>query len=372
MPPIRYHDGAFPPVILDWPRLVPLLGPASAALARYDGVLGAVPNPQVLLSPLTTQEAVLSSRIEGTQTSVTEVLEFEAQGDSETKSTEKKADITEVLNYRQALRHATEILGQLPISGRIIRGAHAILLEGARGQNRSPGEYRRIQNWIGPPGCTEEEAKFVPISAGKLDDGMSLWERYLHSEEPDVLVQLAVLHAEFEALHPFLDGNGRLGRMLIPLFLFARKFLTQPTFYLSAYLEARRDEYYERLLAVSLADDWTGWCEFFLRALVTQADSNTRKAKQILELYGTKKEWVVDRTHSQHAVRALDFIFNRPIFRSSDFVGHAGIPDPTAKRILRVLRDEGLLRVIREGSGRRSAILAFPELLNVAEGRDVF
>lgn len=372
MPPVRYHDGAFPPGDLDWARLVPLLGPASAALARYDGVLGAIPDPQVLLSPLTTQEAVLSSRIEGTQTSITEVLEFEAEGDSETRSGEKKADITEVLNYRRALRHATEMLAEVPISGRIVRAAHAILLEGARGQNRSPGEYRRVQNWIGPPGCTEDEAKYVPIGASKLDDGVSSWERYLHSEQPDVLVQLAVLHAEFEALHPFLDGNGRLGRMLIPLFLFACKFLTQPTFYLSAYLEARRDEYYERLLAVSRDGDWTGWCEFFLRALVAQADSNTRKARQILELYGSKKEWVVDQTRSQHAVRALDFIFSRPIFRSSDFVGHAGIPRPTAKRILGVLRDEGLLRVVREGSGRRSAILAFSELLNVAEGRDVF
>jgi len=372
MTPVRYHDGAFPPANLDWQRLVPLLGPASAALARYDGVLGAIPNPQVLLSPLTTQEAVLSSRIEGTQTSVTEVLEFEAEGDSGTRSSEKKADITEVLNYRRAIRQATDMLKEVPVSSRIIRAAHAILLEGTRGQSRSPGEYRRIQNWIGPEGCTENQAKFVPIAANKLNDGVSSWERYLHSEQPDMLVQLAVLHAEFEALHPFLDGNGRLGRMLIPLFLFARKFLTQPTFYLSAYLEARRDEYYERLLAVSRDGAWTGWCEFFLRALVAQADSNTRKAREMLELYGSKKEWVVDRTHSQHAVRALDFIFSCPVFRSSDFVGHAGIPDPTAKRILRVLRDEGLLRVMREGSGRRSAILAFPELLNVAEGRGVF
>ena len=202
--------------------------------------------------------------------------------------------------------------------------------------------------------------------------GMSAWEKYLNVKEPDALVQLAIVHAEFEALHPFMDGNGRLGRMLIPLFLFERKLLAAPTFYLSAYLEARREEYYDRLLAVSRDGDWTGWCVFFLGALTAQAESNARKAKEILDLYETKKNWIADQTHSQHAIRALDFLFDRPIFRSADFVAHSGIPQPSAKRILKVLRDEGLLRVVREASGRRSAILVFPELLNIAEGQEAF
>jgi Fic family protein len=201
---------------------------------------------------------------------------------------------------------------------------------------------------------------------------MSAWEKYLHSQQPDALVQLAILHAEFEALHPFLDGNGRLGRMLIPLFLHDRKLLSGPTFYVSAYLEARRDEYYDRLLAVSRDGDWTGWCEFFLQALLSQGIANTEKAQAILSLYKDKKNWVVDQTHSQYAIRALDFIFNRPIFSASEFVAHSGMPQPTANRIINVLRDKGLLSVLREASGRRSSVLAFKELINLTEGRQVF
>ncbi len=372
MPSVRYHRGAFPPSNMDWEKLIPFLGPASAALARYDGVLSAISNPEVLLSPLTTQEAVLSSRIEGTVATMTEVLEFEAKDEPDDTDERKAADIYEVLNYRQAIRQAKDLLADLPLSGRLIRAAHETLLQGVRGRNKAPGEYRKIQNLIGLPGCTEDNARFVPIGAGDLPDGMSAWEKYLNSKEPDALVQLAIVHAEFEALHPFLDGNGRLGRMLIPLFLFERKLLAAPTFYLSAYLEARREEYYDRLLAVSRDGDWTGWCVFFLGALTTQAESNTRKAKQILHLYETKKSWIVDQTHSQHAMRALDFMFDRPIFRSSDFVAHGGIPKDTAWRILRVLRDEGLLRVVREAVGQTTAVLVFPELLNIAEGLEAF
>lgn len=372
MPPVYYHQGVFPPTDIDWPRLVPLLGPANAALARYDGVLGTIPNSQILLSPLTTQEAVLSSRIEGTQATMAEVLEYEADARPEAADPEKAADIQEVLNYRLAIQQAKDLLAKLPLSGRVMRNAHATLLQGVRGQNRAPGEYRKIQNWIGPPGCMEDEARFVPISPESLPNGMSAWEKYMHEEQPDALVQLAIVHAEFEALHPFLDGNGRLGRMLVPLFLYDVKMLAAPTFYLSAYLEARREEYYERLLAVSRDGDWTGWCAFFLNALVAQAESNTRRAKEILQLYNNKKDWIVDRTHSQYAIRALDFLFDRPIFRSSDFKSLSGMPQTTATRILQVLRDESLLRVVRQGAGRRSAILVFPELLNIAEGRDVF
>ncbi len=301
-----------------------------------------------------------------------EVLEYEAGVGPDESQTEKAADIQEVLNYRRAIWLAKDSLEKLPLASRLIKTTHATLMEGVRGQDRAPGEYRKTQNWIGPKGCPESESQFVPISAADLADGISTWEKYLHSKQPDALVQLAIVHAEFEALHPFLDGNGRLGRMLIPLFLFDRKILGTPTFYLSAYLEAKREEYCERLLVISRDGDWTGWCEFFLRALIAQADSNIRKARDILHLYEAKKRWVVEQTHSQYAIRVLDFIFDRPIFRSSDFVSRSRIPQGAAKRILRVLRDNGLLRVFREASGRRPAILAFPEILNIAEGEEVF
>ncbi|MBE7560051.1 Fic family protein [bacterium] len=370
--PVLYHLGSFPPSNLDWSRLIPLIGPAAAAIARYDGALSAVPNARVLLSPLTTQEAVLSSRIEGTQATMGEVLEFEAgAGPAERGDDTKTAEIHEIINYRKAIAGAAEQLAEVPLSQRLIRNAHRTLMSGVRGQNRDPGEYRRVPNWIGPLNCSLEGARFVPIPVQHVNEGMSAWEKYLHSEQPDHLVQLAICHAEFEALHPFLDGNGRLGRMLIPLYLYERKLLASPNFYISEYLEARRDEYYERLLAVSRDGDWTGWCEFFLSALQVQGVANTNKAQAILNLYRDKKAWITENIRSQYAIRALDFIFDRPVFRSSDFVTHAGIPEPTAKRLLRLMQTSGLLTVLREGAGRRPASLAFRELINLTEGRPV-
>lgn len=372
MAPVLYHQDRFPPVELDWPRLLPLIGPANAAVARYEGVLHGVPNPDVLLSPLTAQEAVLSSRIEGTQATLGEVLEFEAQGELFDESTPKKADIREVLNYRAALREATRLLDDLPLSQRLIRRVHEVLMDGVRGRSKSPGEYRRVPNWIGPEGCTIEQARFVPCAADRLPQAMDAWERYLHDDAPDLLIQLAIAHAEFEAIHPFLDGNGRLGRLLVPLFLRSKGLLSSPNFYLSDYLESHREEYYAGLLAVSRDGDWTGWCAFFLTAVIAQAETNQRKAQEIIALYRHRQNWIVEVTHSQYGVRALDWMFSRPIFRTSDFIATAEIPAPTAKRILRLVRDEGLLREIHPASGRRAAVVAFTDLLNIAEGRPVF
>ncbi|MDM8517121.1 Fic/DOC family N-terminal domain-containing protein [Desulfobacterales bacterium HSG16] len=369
---IRYHEGKFPPHELDWVQLVPLIGPVNAAVARYDGMLSAIPNAHVLLSPLFTQEAVLSSRIEGTQATMGEVLEYEAKGSVEEPSSPKEADIWEVLNYRKAMHHATKQLKQLPLCQRIIFECHKILLSSVRGSGKSPGQYRKIPNWIGPKGCSIEDARFVPISAEKLPEAMSNWEKYMHSSSPDRLVQLAIIHAEFEALHPFLDGNGRLGRMLIPLYLHQVGLIAQPMFYISAYLESHRDEYYDRLLTVSRDNDWSGWCVFFLNVIRIQAEENLGKTQAILDLYNRMKPGFAELTHSQYAIHALDWIFEQPIFKSSDFVRSASIPKPTAKRILNLLKTEGILREIQPGSGRQAAIIAYPELLNIAEGYDAF
>ena len=201
---------------------------------------------------------------------------------------------------------------------------------------------------------------------------MSVWERYIHGDAQDRLVQLAIVHAEFEAIHPFLDGNGRLGRLIVPLFLFAHNILSQPNFYLSEYLEANRDEYYERLLRVSSDDDWTGWVAFFLNGIIAQADVNTNKARAILALHQEKRVWVAEVTRSQYAVRALDWIFQRPIFRTPDFVKSSEIPAPTARTIIRALRDHGMLDEMIPAAGRSPAIFSFSELLNIAEGRTIF
>jgi len=326
----------------------------------------------VLLSPLTTQEAVLSSRIEGTQATMGEVLEYEASGEGVEPTTPKEADIWEILNYRKAMRKATEMLKDLPLCQRIMLECHRILLDSVRGHGKSPGQYRKIPNWIGPKGCSIEEAKFVPIVASKLPEAMSRWEKYIHEDAADRLIQLALLHAEFEALHPFLDGNGRLGRMLIPLFLYQANIIQQPMFYISAYLETHRDEYYERLLAISRDNDWTAWCVFFLKVVRIQAEDNLSKARAILDLYNRMKIRFAELTHSQYAIHTLDWVFERPIFKSSDFVRGANIPKPTAFKIIGILKENNVLKILREGSGRRPAVLAYPELLNITEGYKAF
>ncbi len=180
---------------------------------------------------------------------------------------------------------------------------------------------------------------------------MSHWEKFLHAPMPDVLVQLAIVHAEFESLHPFLDGNGRIGRIVIPLFLYARNQLHAPMFYPSEHLEANRQEYCDRLLAVSRDDDWTGWCCFFLDALIQQARQNANKTRKILDLYESRKDQIPSVTRSPHAIKALDFIFKTPVFNAKTFVNESRIPAPTARRILNVLADRKLLRTIRQASG---------------------
>ncbi|WP_244963513.1 Fic family protein [Oceanidesulfovibrio marinus] len=373
MPPVYYHLGEFPPKEIDWRRLTPLIGPANASLARYDGLLSAIPNAHILLSPLTTQEAVLSSKIEGTHVTIGEVLEIEAGRQSESITQPRRDDAEEVLNYRKAMMACTHELRERPLSQQILRAAHHILMQGVRGRDKSPGNYRTDQNWIGPKGCSIEEASFIPVAPEHLQSSMDEWERYLSStDELDILVQLAILHVEFEAIHPFKDGNGRLGRMLIPLFLYQRKLLASPDFYMSAYLEANREDYQEKLRAVSRENDWTEWCIFFLRGIREQAGENERKAREVLALYERVKHQVVDLTHSQHSIRAVDFIFDSPIFSTTSFIQSSGIPKPTANRILTLLRGENILLQIQAGSGRRPAIYAFRDLLNVAEGHNVF
>ncbi len=374
MRPVRYHSGQYPPQDLDLQRLLPLIGPAHAEVARYEGMLKGLPNANVLLSPLASQEAVLSSRIEGTQTTLTELLTFEAEGNLSDESTPTKADIHEVLNYRLALYAAIDMLKKVPLSQRLVRDAHEVLMQGVRGYNKAPGKYRRLPDscWIGPPGSTIETARYVPCRVEELNSAMDAMESYMHAGAPDTLVQLAIVHAEFEAIHPFLDCNGRMGRLIVPLFMFTKELLSTPSFYISEYLESHRDEYYDRLLAVSRDNDWTGWCAFFLTAVTEQARSYQQKIHDLLALYDERKEQIVEETHSQYSGRTLDYIFKRPIFQTTDFVENSEIPEPTARRILRVLRGCGLLKEFRKAKGRRPATLAFAGLLNIVEGRNLF
>lgn len=247
-------------------------------------------------------------------------------------------------------------------------------MQGVRGYNKAPGNYRRLPDtcWIGPPGSTIETARYIPCPVEELRSAMDMLESYLHEEPPDSLVQLAIVHAEFEAIHPFLDGNGRMGRLIVPLFMFTKQLLSSPSLYISEYLESHREEYYDGLLAVSRDGDWTGWCVFFLTAVTEQARTYQEKVHELLALYDDRKEQIVEATRSQYSGKILDWIFARPIFQTTDFVKNSDIPEPSARHILRVLKDQGLLKEIVKSRGRQPATIAFVDLLNIVEGRRLF
>ena len=363
-----YVPNALPISDLDLRRLLPLVGRANAALARYDGLLQSIPDPDVMLSPLTTREAVLSSKIEGTQATLDQVLEQEA-GIKHTGELDK--DIIEISNYRTALVLAADDVRDSPIRLHHIRQMHSILMDGVRGRLKSPGEFRKEQNWIGRPGTKIEQATFIPPSPLQLRDHLEAWERYVEEDDLDVLIQCGVMHAQFELLHPFKDGNGRIGRLLIPLFLFQKRALTRPMFYLSEYLEAHRADYYQRLQAISAEGDWDSWIAFFLTAIATQAESNGRRALAIRTLYDTMKQRIQEITRSQYAIYVLDALFAKPIFSASELAKRIGdqydVNDKTIATMIRQLRDDGILTEIRPAAGRRPAVLMFTELLATAE-----
>ena len=367
-----YTPDTLPVQNLDFQRLLPLVGKANAALARYDGLLQGIPNPAVMLSPLTTQEAVLSSKIEGTQATVDEVLEQEA---GLIKEGEKYKDIQEISNYRTALFRAREHLTNYPLRLSFVREIHRILMDSVRGQDKTPGEFRTDQNWIGSFGCKIEQATFVPPNPLQLHGYLQAWERYIDSDDADFLLQTAVVHAQFELLHPFKDGNGRIGRILIPLFLHQKKALSQPMFYLSEYLEKHREEYYARLKAISADQDWNGWIAFFLQAIISQAAQNSTRVAKIQALYEEMKREIHQATHSQYTVHVLDAIFSKPIFRSSDLAQQLkrdfSIHEKTTPGLLRQLKKKGILQEIQPRSGSRPATLCFPRLINLAEGHPV-
>ena len=357
-----YVPESLPLNSLDWVRFVTLIGQANAEIARYDGILQGIINPGVLLSPLTTKEAVISSKIEGTQASLEEVLQYEASPDIKT---EKYDDIREIINYREAMRFAVGWLKEKPITLNLIKQMHGILLDSVRGKNMGRGNFRTGQNYIGKPGATIDQASYVPPEPLSLMSHLSNFEKYVHFDEKDRLVQLAIVHAQFEIIHPFLDGNGRLGRILMPLFLYEKKVLHSPMFYISEYLEANRDEYYARLRAISEEKKWNDWIEFFLKAIVEQAKANSAKAKLILALYEKKKTRIADVTHSQYAIKILDTIFAHPIFNTTDFIRHSRIPKPSAMRLLKLLRNGGILSTLKKPSGRRAEVLMFNKLIDI-------
>lgn len=360
---VHYHDEGFPPPALDYGVLVPALLDATDALARFDQMLIGMHNNEVFLAPLRSQEAVISSRMEGTISTLDEILQLEAElGATDEAAPEYRSEAIETLLYQRALRTAQRQMADgYPLTPALLRSIHQQLLSVGRGANKSPGQFKTEQNYVGDRGS--RRVRFVPIAPERLESGMEALFRVIGDPSVPALMRAALAHAEFEALHPFKDGNGRVGRMLITLMLWSEGAIGAPHFYVSRYFEDHKDEYIDRLRAVSADDDWTGWCAFFLGAVAEQARHNLKVAESIRGLYEDMKQRFAEVLSSKWSVSALDYIFAAPVFRNSSFTSRAGIPMQTAARFSRLLLDAGLLEVVREPAGRRSAIYRFEPLL---------
>ncbi|MDR1361314.1 MAG: Fic family protein [Rickettsiales bacterium] len=350
---------------LDWEKLSLPIGRANANLSLYNGMLEAIPNPHILLSPMTTKEAVLSSKIEGTQASLTDVLEFEA-GE---KNDSKRNDIDEIMNYRRAMFEAEEMFIERPfIYLNMLKKLHFILLSGVRGDDKDRGEFRKVQNYIAPVGTPIDQATYIPPSPLKALQALDNLEKYINSDVQETMVQLGFMHAQFELIHPFLDGNGRMGRMLIPLFLYQKKMLKYPVFYLSEYFDKNRDLYYAKLKNISANNDWQGWIEFFLNAVVEQSIINLKKVRSIIEFYEQSKREFQESTRSQFSVCLLDALFKNPIVNVAIISETTNIEHvSTISNLLTRLVDSGLISVQRKGRGRLPTIYKFDSLLKLAD-----
>lgn len=348
---------------IDWEGLMSSAGRANRALARYDGLLDGIPNPEVLLAPFTKREAVLSSRIEGTQATLGDVYQFEAGDEPADES--RKHDIFEVINYRRAMALAEESLETRPFNLNLLKQLHAVLLDSVRGRDKGRGQFRRIQNWIGAHGASIDNAVFVPPRPEDVPGLLDNWEKYYHIDRPDYLVQLAILHAQFEMIHPFLDGNGRLGRMIIPLFLFEKRILQRPTFYLSGWLETNKEEYMDKLRPLGIRKGaWEEWIRFFLRGIEEEAANNSQKTRDIMTLYQETKKQSIELTHSQYAVPLVDEFFVTPVFISTKLK----LKVPSILSLLSKLEKGGVISILSPKSGRRPARYVFQHLLNLCGG----
>jgi Fic family protein len=364
---VHYHTGQFPPDLrkLNYQSLMPALLEATSALARYDQMLMGLHNSELFVAPLRGQEAVISSRMEGTISTLDEILMVDAEfgQDDERASQEVHSDALETLLYRRAMNTAQAQMKEgRPLSESLIKSIHRQLLSFGRGASKSPGAYKHEQNYIGERGS--RKVSFVPIPPERLQDGMDTLFRLIEDASIPILLRTALAHAEFEALHPFEDGNGRMGRMLVTLMLWHGKVIAEPHFYISRYFEDNKAEYLERLRNVSAHGDWDGWCCFFLKAVETQAIANLQAAQGISDFYEEMKPVFVRLLASKYAVAALDYLFANPVFSNSRFTRNAGIPPQTAARFSRELLKAGLLETVRESSGKRPAIHRFEQLMH--------
>lgn len=345
-------------------EMIKLLSDADRKLGRLDGITQILPNPQLLVAMYVRKEAVLSSQIEGTQASLTDVLN--------NSNIEKRSAVEEVVNYVAAMSYGLQRLDNFPLSLRLLREIHSKLLKGVRGSDRSPGEFRSSQNWIGPTGCTLANAVFVPPTVNDMHDALSDLEKFLYEEDNiPSLIKIALIHAQFESIHPFLDGNGRIGRLLITFWLCSENILSQPLLYLSYYFKENRTEYYDRLMDVRKHGAWEEWIKFFLKGISYVADEATNSAKAIINLKEKYTHKISDNNSNSNYIKLLELLFENPIITKKQASELLGVSYPTASSIV---DDFESLQILRDGSPdqRRNKRYNFYEYVKIlSEGTEL-
>ena len=354
-----------PQVTLSW-DLVNQLSEADRALSELAGTARTLPNPHLLIGPFIRREAVLSSRIEGTQASFSDLLFFEASGSVDPKA----PDAWEVANYVKAMEYGLARLKKFPLSLRFIRELHERLLAGVRGEHLTPGEFRRSQNWIGPHGCTLMDATYVPPPADDMEQALSQFEAYLHApSELPLLIRLAGIHYQFEAIHPFLDGNGRIGRLLITLLLCKEGALSEPLLYLSAYFERYRNEYYRLLLAVSQAGTWGDWISFFLRGVAEQSRDALARSARLLNLWQDYRGEFQSARSSALQLRLVDQLFAYPAITATQAAKFLKVTHRSAQLNIDKLIHKGILKEVT--GKQRNRVFVAPQIVKIIEAPSV-
>lgn len=352
-----------PPIEID-AEMQKLLSLADRKLGRLDGITQILPNPELFIGMYVKKEAVLSAQIEGTQASLADVLNApSANKPIDTSSN----DVLEVVNYVKAIYWGLDKIKTLPLSLRLIRNIHAILLDGVRGFNKSPGEFRKSQNWIGTPGCTIETATFVPPAVEDMEAALFDLERFIYEEdEIPALIKIAIIHAQFETIHPFLDGNGRMGRLLITFWLCEQQILSSPLLYLSYYFKMNRLEYYDRLMAVRTKGDWENWVKFFLRGVAIVSDESTESAKKILLLRNECTEMLRQEQGNAYCVPMLEYLFETPYVTKKDIAAKLNVSLPTAGSLVDSFCELGILKDLNPEK-KRYKTYAFVRYLEILE-----
>ena len=340
---------------------IEILSKADTAIGRLSGISEALPNPDLFVAMYVRKEAVLSSQIEGTESSLEDVLEYESENRPKTLPN----DVVEVVNYVKAMSYGLKRIKELPLSLRLIKEIHAELMQSVRGGDKTPGEFRKTQNWVGPKGCTLKNARFVPPPPHEMMQALGELEKYMHSKfSYPLLIECGLIHFQFETIHPFLDGNGRIGRLLITFFLCHKEILKKPLLYLSHYFKQNRSEYYDRLMAVREEGDFEAWIKFFLKGVANVAEEACKTSNKIIDLKKKDKNKIIESyKETSKVVIFHEKLFDRPVVSVNDIAKIMNTTFPTAADICKKLIE---LDILEEITGKeRNKLFAYKKYLDI-------